>query len=118
MAKSIEELNTETFEEKLQSPITNITDKEFRDGFEQSAIMCKCSTCPTFKSGKHSNVARCILGKSINVQEYKECLCTDCEYSKMMNLRWNYYCQQGNALNLSKIENKSGKIIALKSFPK
>ncbi|MFX1565586.1 MAG: DUF2769 domain-containing protein [Promethearchaeota archaeon] len=47
------------------------------------------------------NRAYCTFSKANFIQEQKGCLCAECPITKTMNLRWEYYCIQGSATDLS-----------------
>lgn len=106
--------SAETFEEKLQVLIPNITEAQFLAGAEQIEFMCKCRSCPNFKSSTEKKIVRCVIGKIYHTLENRSCLCRSCQYTKMMNLRWDFYCAQGSALDLSESEKKSNTTIPLK----
>ena len=91
------------FDEKIKI-MNGMTDKEISDGLEQIKYICKdyCGKCPSYQGTGETNLAFCSIGKSSLIKEKKGCLCNQCPVTKMMSLRWEYYCTEGSALELSK----------------
>ena len=113
MTNNEEITQTDTFEEKLQKLVPNMSEADLIAGAEQVAYMCICKTCPTYQGSGETKVVFCGLGKSTTIQEKKGCLCSECPYNRMMNLRWDYYCIQGKALELSETEKANNIVIPL-----
>ena len=95
-----------TFEEKMEMLYSSMSDKQRRDSQEQVKFMCKdyCGKCPSYVGSNEDKFGFCISGKSSKIHEKKGCLCKECSISKTMSLRWEYYCTEGSALDLSKAE--------------
>ena len=93
------------FEEKIKIK-EGMTEKQIRDGIEQTKFMCKdyCGKCPSYQGSGETNLAFCSVGKSTKIKEKKGCLCNQCPISKMMSFRWEYFCTEGSAIELSKVE--------------
>jgi len=83
-----------------------MTEKEINDGIEQLKYICKdyCGKSPSYQGTRETNLAFCSIGKSSLKKEKKGCLCKQCPVTKMMSLRWDFYCIDGNALELSNAE--------------
>ncbi len=98
-----------SFEEKMKMIYSKMSEKQKRESREQIMYMCKdyCGRCPTYKGAGEKNLAFCMEGKSSLIREKKGCLCKECPISKMMSLRWSYYCINGRALELSQSEKNS-----------
>jgi len=90
------------FEEKIKI-MDGMTEKQKQDSLEQVKHTCKdyCGKCPSLIGTGETDLAFCSIGKSSLIKEKKGCLCNQCPISKMMSLRWNYYCINGSALELS-----------------
>lgn len=101
MADIEERWATASFEEKYEAMMARMTEVDQQRSVEQVAYICKCRTCPTYKESGETNLAFCNQGKSAIIHEQKGCLCSSCPMTKTMSLRWDYYCSQGSALNLS-----------------
>jgi len=95
------------FEEKIQI-IEGMTEKQIQDGLEQTKFMCKdfCGKCPSYQGTGETNLAFCSIGKSAHIKERKGCLCKQCPIFKMLSLRWEFYCIEGNALELAIAEKQ------------
>ena len=100
-----ESFKDKTFEEKIKI-MEEMTEKQIREGFEQTKFMCKdyCGNCPSYQGTGETNLAFCAVGKSAKIKEKKGCLCSQCPVSKMMSYRWEYYCIEGSAIDLSNAE--------------
>jgi hypothetical protein len=92
---------TASFEEKYKAMMASMTEADQKRSAEQVAYTCKCRTCPTYIESEEPNLAFCYQGKSTIIQEQKGCLCSTCPITKTMSLRWENYCKQGSALELS-----------------
>jgi hypothetical protein len=97
-----ESFKDKPFEEKIRI-MSEMTDKELKDGIEHLKFICKdyCGKCPSYQGTEEMKLAFCTTGKSSKILEKKGCLCKQCPVYKMMSLRWEYYCVQGNAMELS-----------------
>ena len=100
-----ESFKDKPYEEKIKI-MSGMTDKEISDGLEQIKFICKdyCGKCPSYHGTGETNLAFCSIGKSSLIIEKKGCLCKTCPVYKMMSLRWEYYCTDGNAMELSYAE--------------
>jgi hypothetical protein len=105
---------SETFEDKIKALMPNMTDTDLKRSTEQVAYMCKCTNCPSNQGTGEKRTVFCNLGKNPLIQEKKGCLCRDCPLTKMISLRWDYYCMQGSSLRLSNSEKASNTVIPLK----
>ena len=96
-----------TFEEKWKALTKGVwTAEQRRQSAEQVAYLCQCSKCPSYANTGEDAGVFCTLGKSGRIQEQKGCLCDQCPLTKMMNLRWQYYCTEGNAYDRSELKNE------------
>ena len=77
------------------------TPKLRKQSAEQVAYMCMCGKCCSYIKTGENQLVFCTISKSDSIQEQKGCLCSQCPLTKMMNLRWQYYCTDGNAYELS-----------------
>ncbi|MFQ5834192.1 MAG: DUF2769 domain-containing protein, partial [Candidatus Thorarchaeota archaeon] len=91
------------FEEKYGAMMAGMSEAEQKRSAEQVLHLCQCDRCPTSTGAGETNAVLCTLGKSGVIQEQKGCLCSECSITKTMSLRWNYYCTQGSALELSNL---------------
>jgi len=100
-----EDFKSLPYEEKIKI-MAGMTEKEINDGIEQLKYICKdyCGKCPSYQGTGETNLAFCSIGKSSLIKEKKGCLCKQCPVTKMMSLRWDFYCTDGNALELSNAE--------------
>jgi len=100
-----EDFKSLPYEEKIKI-MAGMTEKEINDGIEQLKYICKdyCGKCPSYQGTGETNLAFCSIGKSALIKEKKGCLCKQCPVTKMMSLRWDFYCTDGNALELSNAE--------------
>ncbi|MFX0169780.1 MAG: DUF2769 domain-containing protein [Candidatus Hodarchaeota archaeon] len=96
-----ERWKTATFEEKYKAMMTSMSEAEQKRGVEQVNYMCLCNRCPTYIRSRETTVGFCSTKKSESIQTQKGCLCSTCPVTKTMSLRWEYYCTQGSALDLS-----------------
>jgi hypothetical protein len=113
MTNSDEFHQTDSFEEKLRKLIPNFTEADLIRGADQVAYMCKCATCPSNQGTGENKVVFCNLGKTTLIQEKKGCLCRECPNTHMMSFRWDYYCIQGSAYNLSETEKTNNIVLPL-----
>ena len=92
-----------TFEEKIQMFFGKMTEKQMRENREQVIYTCReyCGKCPSHQGTGEENLAFCFEGKSDVIKEKKGCLCKECPIAKTMSLRWEYYCTEGTAWELS-----------------
>lgn len=93
------------FEEKIKI-MDVMTEQQKNEGLEQIKFICKdyCGKCPSQNGTGETNFAFCSIGKSSLITEKKGCLCKVCPVTKMMGLRWEYYCTKGSTLELSNAE--------------
>ncbi|UCE12725.1 MAG: DUF2769 domain-containing protein [Candidatus Heimdallarchaeota archaeon] len=107
MTSDDERFPTASFEEKFKM-FAVMTDSQREAAAENVIHFCKdyCGKCPTNQGTGETARAFCSLGKSEVIQEQKGCLCGQCPISKTMSLRWDYYCTQGKALELSEAERR------------
>lgn len=107
MTSDDERFLTASFEEKMQM-MAVMSDADRERAAENVLYLCKdyCGKCPTYQGTGDTTLAFCSLGKSKVIQEHKGCLCGQCPITKTMSLRWNYYCTQGKALELSEAERR------------
>jgi len=91
-----------TFEEKMQMMENTMTEKQKRDSRENVIYICRdyCGKCPSNPGTGGEFRAYCMLGKCSATVEPKGCLCGQCPVTKMMSLRWEYYCTFGRAQEL------------------
>ena len=92
-----------TFEEKMELLYSKMSEKEKKDSREQVIYMCReyCGKCPSHEGTGEESLAFCMEGKSSKITEKKACLCGQCPITKTMSLRWEYYCTDGTATELS-----------------
>ena len=100
---SEENFKTATFEEKMKMLYSKMSEKQQKDSREQIIYMCResCGKCPSHKGTGEESLAFCMGEKSSIITEKKGCLCGQCPITKTMSLRWEYYCTEGNAIELS-----------------
>lgn len=103
MASPDEKFPTANFEEKYQMMMGSMSEADQKRAAENVIHLCQCSKCPTNTETGEINAVYCTFGKSEAIQEQKGCLCSECSITKTMSLRWEYYCIQGSAVDLSKI---------------
>lgn len=102
-----ERFPTATYEEKVKMmAVMSETDRE--SAAENVLHICEdyCGKCPTYQGTGEVWLAFCALGKSSIIKEHKGCLCGQCLISKTMSMRWEYYCTQGKAMELSEAEQR------------
>jgi hypothetical protein len=97
----IETWKTSSFEEKYETMMGGMSEADQKKSAEQVLHLCQCSKCPTNTEVGEFNAIYCTLGKSEMIHQQKGCLCSKCSITKTMSLRWNYYCIQGSAVELS-----------------
>jgi hypothetical protein len=92
-----------TFEEKMKLLYGKMSEKEQKNSREQVIYMCReyCGKCPSHEGTGEGSLAFCMVGNSSVIIEKKACLCGKCPITKMMSLRWEYYCIDGTAMELS-----------------
>lgn len=95
------------FEEKIKI-MNGMSERQLQENLEQVKYMCKdyCGKCPSYQGTRETDFAFCSIGKSSHIKEKKGCLCKQCPISKMMSLRWEFYCTEGNAMELAIAEKK------------
>jgi len=100
---SEENFNNATYEEKMKMLYSNMSPKQQKESREQVIYMCReyCGRCPSHAGTGEENLAFCMMGKSSVITEKKGCLCKQCPITKTMSLRWEYYCTEGSATELS-----------------
>ena len=100
---SEENYKTATFEEKMKMIYGKMSAKQQKNSREQVIYMCReyCGNCPTYKGTGEESLAFCMVGKSPVITEKKGCLCGQCPITRTMSLRWQYYCTEGTATELS-----------------
>ncbi|MFB0563591.1 MAG: DUF2769 domain-containing protein [Candidatus Lokiarchaeia archaeon] len=103
---SEENYKTATFEEKMKMIYSKMSEKQKMDSREQVIYMCRdyCGKCPSYEGTREESLAFCMEGKSSVITEKKACLCGECPISRTMSLRWEHYCTDGSALELSQSE--------------
>ena len=74
----------------------------------------QCSKCPTNCATGEINAVFCTFGKNQEIIEQKGCFCSECSTTKTMSMRWDYFCTQGSAVELSDINEQSFKFNVLK----
>ena len=104
---SDEDYYTANFEEKMKMLYSKMSEKQKKDSREQVIYMCRdyCGKCPSYEGTREDTLAFCMEGKSSVITEKKVCLCGQCPMTKTMSLRWEQYCTDGSAMELS----QSGK---------
>ncbi len=105
MANLEESWSTATFEDKVKI-MAHMSEKDQKRNAENVIGFCKdyCGKCPTYKGTGETKLGFCTLGKSSVIEEQKGCLCSQCPISRTMSLRWDHYCTQGSAMELSEAE--------------
>ena len=100
---SEENFKNATYEEKMKMLYSKMSEKEQKNSREQVIYMCReyCGKCPSYTGTGEENLAFCMMGKSSVITEKKDCLCKQCPITKTMSLRWEYYCTEGSATELS-----------------
>jgi hypothetical protein len=97
----IETLSSASFEEKYKSMMGGMSEADQKKSAGQVLHLCQCNKCPTYAGTDETDLVFCTLGKSEAIRDKKGCLCSTCSITKTMSLRWDYYCIQGSALQLS-----------------
>lgn len=107
MASNDERFPTATFEEKFKM-LAVMTDTDRANAAENVLHICKdyCGKCPSNPGTGEPALVFCTFGKSTVKHEQKGCLCGQCPITKTMSLRWDYYCTQGKAVELSEAEHR------------
>jgi len=103
---SEEYFKANTFEEKIDLLYSKMSEKEKNNSREQVIYMCReyCGKCPSHEGTGEESLAFCMEGKGSLITEKKSCLCGGCPITKMMSLRWDYYCTNGTAMEYSQTE--------------
>ena len=103
---SEEDFKNAPFEVKMQMMVGKMTEKQKRENREQVIYMCKdyCGKCASHEGTGEEGLAFCMEGKSSIITVKKACLCGGCPISRMMSLRWGFYCTDGSATELSESE--------------
>ncbi len=101
MASPDEKWPTASFEEKYEMMMGSMSEVDPKRSAEQVFYMCQCVKCPTSIETGETNAVFCTIRKSEVIQEQKGCLCSECGLTKTMSMRWEYYCTQGSAVDLS-----------------
>lgn len=94
-----------SFEEKYESMMGRMSEADIKKSAEQVLHLCQCGKCPTCVDSGETDLVFCTLGKSETIHEKKGCLCSTCPITKTMSLRWEYYCVQGSAVELSNLRD-------------
>ena len=101
MATPDEKWPTASFEAKFEMLMSSMSEAEQRRAAQNTIHLCLCSRCPTNAAIAEIKGVYCTFGKSDAIQEVKGCLCLGCPITKTMSMRWEYYCMQGSAMDLS-----------------
>jgi len=104
MATPDEKWPTASFEEKYSMMMGRMSEADQKRAAQNVIHLCQCNRCPTNTETGEINAVYCTFGKSEGIQERKECLCSECSITKTMSMRWNYYCNQGSAVELSNLK--------------
>ena len=79
--------------------------EEVRKMENMANSMCNCTACPTyrnvFKKGKDDDyIAYCFVtkGKSMKINNERQCVCPSCPVSVQMKLTKSFYCTRGSEL--------------------
>ena len=97
----IETWSTDSFEAKYKAMMSGMSEADIKRSAEQVIHLCQCSNCPTNCETGEINAVFCTFGKSEMINEKRGCLCSECSITKTMSLRWDYYCTEGSAVELS-----------------
>jgi hypothetical protein len=92
---------TASFESKFEMMIGHMSKTEQKQAAQNIIHLCLCNKCPTNSETGEIDRVYCTFGKSESIQEQKGCLCSGCPITKTMSMRWEYYCMQGSAVDLS-----------------
>ncbi len=107
MASPDEQFPTATYEEKVKMmALAHMSEVDQKRSVENLIGFCEeyCGKCPTYEGSGETALGFCTIGKSSIIQEQKGCLCVQCPISRTMSLRWDHYCVQGKAMELSEAE--------------
>ncbi len=104
MATPDEKWPTASFEEKYSMMMGSMSEADQKRSAQNVIHLCQCNRCPTNTETGEINAVYCTFGKSEGINEQKECLCAGCSITKTMSMRWNYYCTQGSAVELSNLK--------------
>ncbi len=87
-----------SFEEKMEM-MKNISSEEMMKKFEEMKEICKnyCGECPSYTGTGETELVFCSTGSSAIIKVEKGCLCPNCPVTRMMSLRWEFYCTRGSA---------------------
>ncbi len=107
MTNPEEDFATSTFEEKMKM-LAYMSEADQQKSAANVIGFCEdyCGKCPSYEGTGETKLGFCTLGKSSVIHEQKGCLCAQCPISRTMSLRWNHYCSQGKAIELSEAERK------------
>jgi hypothetical protein len=94
---------TASFEEKYQMMIGSMSEAAQKQAAQNTIHLCLCNKCPTNTDTGEINRVYCTFGKSNATQNQKGCRCSECPITKTMSMRWEYYCMQGSAVDLSNL---------------
>lgn len=79
-----------------ESVPSTMTDQEKHDYVLKN---CICARCPSWvECGEEAGF--CLTGKSRCITQKKGCICGECPVTKMMGLKWGYYCTMGDAKSM------------------
>jgi len=94
-----------SFEEKMEM-MKNISSEEMMKKFEEMKEICKnyCGECPSYTGTGETELVFCSTGSSAIIRVEKGCLCPNCPVTRMMSLRWEFYCTRGSAKEQAGIE--------------
>lgn len=102
----IENWQNASFEQKYKSMMAGMSEDQIRKSAEQVIHLCQCAKCPSYTEGEEGTLVFCTLGTNDSMGEKKGCLCSTCAVTKTMSLRWEYYCIQGTAVELSDLSDQ------------
>ncbi|MHA2432214.1 MAG: DUF2769 domain-containing protein [Candidatus Thorarchaeota archaeon] len=97
----IETWKSDTFEAKYKALMGGMSEADQKRSAQQVIHLCQCNRCPTNTETGEINAVYCTFGKREMIHEQKGCLCSECSITRTMSLRWDYYCTQGSAVELS-----------------
>ncbi|MHA1136096.1 MAG: DUF2769 domain-containing protein [Candidatus Thorarchaeota archaeon] len=101
MSDPIETWSEDSFEQKYTMMMGGMSEADQKKAAVNVIHLCKCSTCPTNCATGEINAVFCTFGNSKEIVEQKGCFCSECAITKTMSLRWEYFCTQGSAVELS-----------------
>ena len=86
-----------SFEEKIEA-MKDLPEEELMKRLEEMNGICKnyCGECPSYTGTGEARLVFCATGMSNIIQEERGCLCPNCPVTKMMSLRWKFYCTRGS----------------------